>query len=390
LKTRDSFYKNKAHLKVIGVGGAGGNAVNRMIEEGIKGVEFLVVNTDFQVLQTNLADHKIQIGAKLTGGLGAGGDPEVGLEAAKESRDEIKAALDGADMVFITAGMGGGTGTGASPIIAEIAKEIGALTVAVVTRPFHYEVNRQVRAREGIVELEDKVDTLICISNDRILDIIESKTTVKEALRKADDILRQGVQGISDLINVAGLINVDFADVRSVMADSGSALIGLGEGRGETRALDAVKRATHSPLLEFSINGAKGVLVNITGGEDLSMMEASKAASEISNLADPNVNLIFGMVIDPALDDTVRITVVATGFDEKRHSLKGPAKPIVKEKPAPPGKAGKMAGTPSEKKAHPPVAESSGENSNPDVETMDFGEDELDIPTFLRRPRKRE
>ncbi|HEY8552802.1 MAG TPA: cell division protein FtsZ [Thermaerobacter sp.] len=307
-----------AVIKVVGVGGGGNNAVNRMIEAGLRGVEFLAVNTDAQALSTSLASEKIQIGREVTRGLGAGADPEIGKKAAEESREEIKERLKGADMVFITAGMGGGTGTGASPVIAEIATEVGALTVGVVTRPFSFEGRkRAAQAEMGINNLKAKVDTLITIPNDRLLQVVDKKTSILQAFRVADDVLRQGVQGISDLIAVPGLINLDFADVRTIMMNTGSALMGIGVGRGETRAVDAARAAISSPLLEASIEGAKGVLLSITGGTDLGLYEVNEAAEIIAQAADPDANIIFGAVIDESLEDEIRVTVIATGFDPK-------------------------------------------------------------------------
>jgi cell division protein FtsZ len=313
-------------IKVVGVGGGGGNAVNRMIEAGMQGVEFIVMNTDNQALQKSKADNKLQIGAKLTNGLGAGADPEKGRQAAEENRDEIKKMLKDAKMVFVTAGMGGGTGTGAAPIIAEIAKDIGALTVGVVTRPFSFEMrNRADKANKGVEELKNKVDTLIVIPNEKLMAIIDKKTPMLQAFSEVDNVLRQAVQGISDLIQVPGLINLDFADVQAIMKDKGSALMGIGVGRGENRAAEAAKKAINSPLLETTIDGAKGILLNITGGSDLSLYEATEAANIISDAADPNANLIFGAVVDESLEeDQVVITVIATGFDAVPTNVKPP------------------------------------------------------------------
>jgi cell division protein FtsZ len=310
-------------IKVVGVGGAGTNAVNRMIATGMDGVEFIVVNTDAQQLRDSLAPLKIQIGNKLTRGLGAGADPEIGREAANEDRDKIQKALKGADMIFITAGMGGGTGTGAAPIVAEIAKEHGALVVGVVTKPFRVEGKRRnQRATEGITNLKLKVDTLITIPNDLLLKIIDRKTPIEEAFRLADDILRQGVQGIADLIMITGLVNVDFADVKTVMKETGDALMGVGIGAGENKALEATQMAINSPLLEeTSIDGAKAVLINIAGGNDLSLHEVNEVTDVITRQVDPEANIIFGTTIDPALDDRVRVTVIATGFDRKKNML---------------------------------------------------------------------
>lgn len=338
-----------ANIKVIGVGGGGSNAVNRMIMAGLRGVEFITVNTDAQALHHSKADSVIQIGTKLTRGLGAGANPEIGNRAAEESREEILQALKGADMVFVTAGMGGGTGTGAAPVVAEVAKEVGALTVGVVTRPFMFEGRkRALQADKGITDLKAKVDTLITIPNDRLLQVVEKNTSITEAFRVADDVLRQGVQGISDLIAVPGLINLDFADVKTIMTDTGSALMGIGISNGENRAAEAARMAISSPLLETSIEGARGVLLNITGGPDLSLFEVNEAAEIIAEAADPEANIIFGAVIDEKMAEEVRVTVIATGFDNR-----------------------------------PPRQEAT------DLEIKPFAAsttpDELDIPAFLRR-----
>ncbi|NLM51390.1 MAG: cell division protein FtsZ [Firmicutes bacterium] len=307
-----------AQIKVIGVGGGGCNAVNRMINAGLRGVEFIAVNTDAQALYLSSAECKLQIGEKLTKGLGAGANPEIGMQAAEESREEIKEALKGSDMVFVTAGMGGGTGTGAAPIIAEIAKELGALTVGVVTKPFTFEGPRRRKAAEqGIVKLKEKVDTIIVIPNDRLLQVVEKRTPIMEAFRIADDVLRQGVQGISDLIAVPGLINLDFADVKTIMQETGTALMGIGVASGDNRTLEAAKMAIESPLLETSINGARGVLLNITGGSNLGLFEVNEAAEIVAEAADPDAHIIFGAVIDDSLQDEVRVTVIATGFDQE-------------------------------------------------------------------------
>lgn len=309
-----------ANIKVIGVGGGGNNAVNRMISAGLKGVEFVAVNTDAQALHLAQSNQKIQIGIKLTKGLGSGGNPEVGQKAAEESRDEIIQALTGADMVFVTCGMGGGTGTGAAPIVAEVAKELGALTVGVVTKPFTFEGRKRAnQAESGIETLKDKVDTLITIPNDRLLQVIEKHTSIVEAFRIADDVLRQGVQGISDLIAVPGLINLDFADVKTIMQETGSALMGIGIATGDSRATEAARTAISSPLLETSIEGARGVLLNITGGSSLGLFEVNEAAEIIAQAADPEANIIFGAVIDENMETDVRVTVIATGFDQVRH-----------------------------------------------------------------------
>jgi cell division protein FtsZ len=346
-------FEQFACIKVVGVGGGGNNAVNRMIMAGLKGVEFIAVNTDAQALKTAMAPFKLQIGAKVTKGLGAGANPEVGQRAAEESRDEIAAALRGADMVFVTAGMGGGTGTGAAPIVAEVAKEVGALTVGVVTRPFTFEGRRRAaQADVGIKGLRAKVDTLITIPNDRLLQVVDRKSSIVEAFRVADDVLRQGVQGISDLISVPGLINLDFADVKTIMEHTGSALMGIGEAKGENRATDAARSAISSPLLETTIEGARGVLLNITGGPDLGLYEVNEAAEIIAQSADPEANIIFGAVIDESFKDGIRVTVIATGFGD------GPAWPHRK----PPGQQKEME----------------------EVEVKPFVDD-LDIPAFLRR-----
>src|SRR5438105_8519356 len=297
-----------AVIKVVGVGGGGTNAVNRMVEAGVPGVEFVAINTDSQALLMADADVKIQIGAEVTRGLGAGADPEVGLAAAQESRDELKDALKGADMVFITAGEGGGTGTGGAPVVAEIGQEIGALTVGVVTRPFAFEGRKRAdQAERGIDELRDRVDTLIVIENDRLLQVVEKRTSIVEAFQMADDILRQGVQGITDLITVPGLVNLDFADVRTIMRDAGSALMGIGSASGENRAAEAARTAVSSPLLEASVEGATGILLNVTGGSEIGLFEVNEAAEVVTGAADQNANVIFGAVIDDSLGDEVRV-----------------------------------------------------------------------------------
>jgi cell division protein FtsZ len=309
-----------AQIKVVGVGGGGNNAVNRMIEAGLKGIEFIAVNTDKQALFLSQATTKIQIGDKLTKGLGAGANPDVGEKAANESKDEIAQALKGSDMVFVTAGMGGGTGTGAAPIVAQIAKDMGILTVGVVTKPFTFEGKRRLQhAERGIESLKNTVDTLVTIPNDRLLQIAEKRTSILDAFRIADDILRQGVQGISDLIAVPGLINLDFADVKTIMLDTGLAHMGVGRASGEKRAEEAAKQAIHSPLLETSIEGAKGVLLNITGGPDLALSEVDMAAEIVQKSVDPDANIIFGAVIDENLKDEIFIAVIATGFEGGNH-----------------------------------------------------------------------
>jgi cell division protein FtsZ len=335
-----------ATIKVVGVGGGGNNAVSRMISAGLQGIDFITINTDAQALRLSQAEQKIQIGVKLTKGLGAGANPEIGKKAAEESREDLTKTLKGADMVFVTAGMGGGTGTGATPVVAEVAKEIGALTVGVVTRPFTFEGRKRAEQAEiGINELRGKVDTLIIIPNDRLLQVADKQTPVIEAFRIADDVLRQGVQGISDLIAVPGLINLDFADVKTIMLNTGSALMGIGRASGEKRAAEAAKIAISSPLLETSIEGAKGVLLNITGGANLGLFEVNEAAEIIASAADPDANIIFGAVIDTSLQDEIRVTVIATGFEHYRASR------MVQDK-------------------------------MPEIKTF---ADDLDIPAFLRR-----
>src|SRR5918997_781236 len=308
-----------AVIKVVGIGGGGTNAVNRMVDQGLKGVEFIAVNTDAQALQMCDADIKLQIGDQLTRGLGAGANPDVGYGAANESRDEIKEALKGADMVFVTAGEGGGTGTGAAPVIAEVSKqEVGALTVGVVTRPFDFEgAQRSRQAADGIDRLREQVDTLIVIPNEKLLAIVERRTSILDAFREADNVLRQGVQGITDLITIPGLINLDFADVRTIMHDAGSALMGIGAATGESRAAEAAKAAISSPLLEESVEGATGILLNITGGKDLGLFEVNEAAEIIQSAAASDSNIIFGAVIDEGATDDLRVTVIATGFDRR-------------------------------------------------------------------------
>ena len=313
----DNNFDQAAVIKVIGVGGGGNNAVNRMIEHGVDGVEFIAVNTDAQALKLSQAETKLQIGVKLTRGLGAGGNPEIGMKSAEESKEQIEEVLRGADMVFVTAGMGGGTGTGAAPVIAKIAKDAGALTVGVVTRPFAFEQRkRSVQAFNGINNLKENVDTLIVIPNDRLLEIVDKNTPLLEAFREADNVLRQGVQGISDLISNPGLINADFADVKTIMSIHGMALMGIGIATGENRAIEAARKAISSPLLEVSIDGAKGVLMNVTGGLSASLHEFREGADIVSNLVDPDCNFIFGSVLNPDLNDEIIVTVIATGFDQ--------------------------------------------------------------------------
>jgi cell division protein FtsZ len=345
-----------AVIKVVGVGGGGTNAVNRMVDAGLAGVEFIAVNTDAQALMMTDADVKIQVGAQATRGLGAGADPEIGFAAAQESRDELKEALKGADMVFITAGEGGGTGTGGAPVVAELGQEIGALTVGVVTRPFAFEGRKRAdQAERGVDQLRDRVDTLIVIENDRLLQVVERQTSVVEAFRMADDILRQGVQGITDLITEPGLVNLDFADVRTIMRDAGSALMGIGSASGENRAAEAARIAVSSPLLEASIEGATGILLNITGGSDIGLFEVNEAAEVVTGAADQNANVIFGAVIDDSVGDEVRVTVIATGFGGQGRRRRR-----------------------REAEREPPIpAAAPGEG-------FDVSHDVLDVPSFLR------
>ncbi|HBI02900.1 MAG TPA: cell division protein FtsZ [Paenibacillaceae bacterium] len=378
----DLEYDTLAQIKVIGVGGGGSNAVNRMIDSGIQGVEFIAVNTDYQALNLSKAQHKLQIGGKLTRGLGAGANPEVGKKAAEESREQIENALRGADMVFVTAGMGGGTGTGAAPVIAEIAKEIGALTVGVVTRPFTFEGRkRSQQAYNGINALKEKVDTLIVIPNDRLLEIVDKNTPMLEAFREADNVLRQGVQGISDLIAVPGLINLDFADVKTIMTERGSALMGIGIATGENRATEAAKKAICSPLLETSIDGARGVLMNITGGSNLSLYEVNEAADIVASASDEEVNMIFGAVINDNLKDEIVVTVIATGFEQSQQELPNPrsSNPIQQQQAAMKQARQQAAATQQQ-----PIQEERDPRSVP------FTGDSLDIPTFLRNRRRKD
>lgn len=337
-----------AQIKVIGVGGAGSNAVNRMIEAGLQNVQFITMNTDSQALLSSNAPYKVLLGEKLTRGLGAGSDPAVGQKATEESREEIRKVIEGADMVFVTAGMGGGTGTGGAPVVCEIAKELNSLTVAVVTRPFGFERDkRRQQADSGIEAMRGKVDTLITIPNDRLLQVIDKRTSIIEAFRIADDVLRHGVQGISDLITMPGLINLDFADVRTIMSNAGSALMGIGQASGDDRAVKAAREAICSPLLEASIEGAKNILINITGSSALGMFEVNDAAETIAQAADPGANVIFGYVVDETMSDEIKVTVVATGFDTNKDGFK--AKPLK------------------------------------NLEVPQFINDDLDIPAFLRR-----
>lgn len=355
-----------AKIRVIGIGGGGGNTLSSMISANqIQGIDFIAVNTDAQALLTSLSATKVQIGENLTKGLGSGGNPEIGFKAAEESGEKLKDIIEGSDMVFLTAGMGGGTGTGAAPVIAKIAKESGALTVAVVTKPFLFEgTRRMVAAEDGVEDLKDKVDTLIVIPNQRILDVVDKKLSLLEAFRVADSVLGQGVQGISDLITTPGLINVDFADVRTIMADAGSALMGIGTGVGENRAQAAARAAIASPLLEVSIDGARGVLFNILGGPDLTMSEVDEAAKIIASAVDPDANIIFGAMIDDSMHDQLKITVIATGFDETKQRLKD-----LTQKP--------------QEIEQETISQMSSPVTKPPVEEGE--EDVFDIPAFLRQ-----
>jgi cell division protein FtsZ len=372
-----------ARIKVIGVGGSGQNAIHRMMETGIRGVEFVAINTDAQALHNSSADHKIHIGKTITRGLGAGMNPDIGRAAAEESKEEILDVIRNADMVFITCGMGGGTGTGAAPVVAELAKKTGILTVAVVTKPFAFEGAKRLDiASKGMEQLRSHVDTIIAIPNDRILQIIDKKTSLLDAFKTVDDVLRQGVSGISDLITTPGMINVDFADVRSIMQNAGSALMGIGRGTGENRALDAARAAIDSPLLDMSIDGAKGVLFNITGGKDLGMYEVDEAAKFITKSADPDARIIFGAVIDEELDEEIKITVIATGFDANMAKPSGtvirhqePEPTIVAEKK--PMYAPRVAAPEQQEEEQPSMARDLPEDS-----------DELEIPAFIRKKIK--
>jgi cell division protein FtsZ len=377
-----------AVIKVVGVGGGGVNAINRMIDAGLRGVEFVAVNTDAQALLMSDADVKLDIGRDLTRGLGAGADPDVGRQAAEDHRDEIEAALSGADMVFVTAGEGGGTGTGASPLIARVAREQGALTIGVVTRPFAFEGRRRAtQAETGVDALKAEVDTLIVIPNDRLLQVAETGTSVLEAFRLADDVLLQGVQGITDLIMTPGLINLDFADVRSVMQGAGNALMGIGRARGDDRAIDAARLAMSSPLLEASIDGARGVLLLIAGGSDLGLLEANAAADLVGSSAHPEANIIFGAVIDDTLGDEVKVTVIAAGFDSDRRVEQRGA--IVRSATPLPTSTPEGSGTRSSERVLALGAEEDDEEifrPSPKVVVDGEGEldDGLDVPSFLR------
>ncbi len=364
-----------ADIKVIGVGGGGGNAVNRMIKAGLAGVEFWAMNTDVQVLEMSLAENKIRIGSKLTNGLGAGGNPEKGEKSAEETRDEIVNAIGKADMVFVTAGMGGGTGTGAAPVVARIAKELGALTIGVVTKPFSFEGKKRMnQAIQGIEKLKETVDALIVIPNDKLLEVVDRRATMREAFQVVDEVLLRGVQGISDIITVPGLINVDFADVRSVMESSGSALMGIGRGQGEGRALEAAKSAINSPLLETSINGASGLIINVTGGPDMTLFEVTDATKVIHDAISEDATVHFGAVIDDRIQGEIQITVIATGFELKKNQVDNFAQ---KEEEKTLGALDLFSGN------------SSGLNTNPSPKVSkaaaEFANNILDIPEFLKK-----
>jgi cell division protein FtsZ len=406
--------ENFALIKVIGIGGGGTNAINRMIRAEMMGVEFIAVNTDAQALLQSDAPHKIRIGDKITRGLGAGADPAIGQRAAEEDSEKIYEALKDADMIFITAGMGGGTGSGAAPVVAEIAKDLGALTIAVVTKPFSFEgLRRKLVAEQYTEGLKDKVDTLITIPNDRLREVVDKKTSILDAFRVVDDVLRQGVQGISDLITVPGLINLDFADVKTIMREAGSSMMGIGVGSGENRAVEAARAAVMSPLLEINIQGARGILFNVTGGSDLGLFEVNEAAEVIKEAADPEANIIFGTVIDDRMRDEVKVTVIATGFDGTRKPKAGP-RPAVAEA------AGGLESSLDEKSrqllaeieraraerspfavtpaSEPMPVEPQAEERKPEREPVParstslerpaYGETDLDIPSFLRQPNR--
>ncbi len=366
--TKPSEVETFATIRVVGVGGSGGNAVNRMVNARMHGIEFIAINTDAQALANNMAPIKVQIGKETTGGLGAGSNVEIGKKSIEENKDEVYEVLKGSDMVFVTYGSGGGTGTGAGPHVAAIAKELGALTVAVVTKPFSFEGLRRKKVAEmGIDELRDKVDTLITIPNDRLLQVIDKKTSLMDAFGIVDDVLRQGVQGISDLITMHGIINVDFADVRTIMKDAGSALMGIGRGNGDNRAIEAARAAIDSPLLELSIDGAKGILFNVTGGPDMGMYEIDEAAKAITEAADPDATIIFGAIVDEAMSGEIKITVIATGFEEGE----------IEKKPKPFQTMERPMATMIEERIPEPV-----------VEEEKKEEEDFEVPAFIRRKLK--
>lgn len=380
-----------ARIKVIGVGGAGQNAVNRMIDEGINGVEFIASNTDAQALALSKAPTRVRLGDKLTRGLGAGGDPEIGRKAAEESADELYNVIKGADMVFVTAGMGGGTGTGAAPIVSQVSKECGALTIGVVTRPFTFEGGRRAQAAEvGVTKMKEHAHTLISIPNDRLLQIADKKSSLQDAFRLADDVLRQGIQGISELITVPGLINLDFADVRAIMSEGGAALMAVGRGSGEDRAKMAAEQAISSQLLDITIDGARGVLFNVTGGPNLTLFEVNQAAAIIRETAHPDVNMIFGAVIDQEMGDEVRVTVIATGFERSGVPRRALERLTTRtERPA--SHSGMLSAPASFARPSESVSVSSELRPSSESKSITppatFGNDDLDVPTFLRNRR---
>jgi cell division protein FtsZ len=370
-----------AQIKVVGVGGGGTNAVNRMIAEGLQGVEFVAVNTDAQALMLSEAAKRVRVGDKLTRGLGAGGNPEVGMKAAEESADDLYAVLKGADMAFVTCGMGGGTGTGASPVVARIAKDVGALTIGVVTRPFGFEGHkRSAAAEEGINALKEHVDTLIVIPNDRLLEIVDKRASLQQAFRTADDVLRQGIQGISELITVPGLINLDFADVRTIMSEGGAALMAVGSATGEDRAVQAAQQAITSKLLDVTIDGARGILFNVTGGPSMTLFEVNQAAALIKETAHPDVNLIFGAVIDEKMGDNIRVTVIATGFDHAGPTSVRRRVQVPVQQPAAVGMGGRSSVATDQ-------SQSSQNSGLFDFPVRQFDQDNLEVPAFLRKRR---
>jgi len=374
---KDSELESFAKIKVVGVGGSGGSALTRMINSKLRGIEFIAINTDAQALAYNESPIKIQIGKETTRGLGAGADPEVGRKAIEENKEEVFEVLQESDMVFVTCGMGGGTGTGAAPFVADISKELGALTVGVVTKPFAFEGHRRKKLAEaGITEMKDKVDTLITIPNDRLLQVIDKKTSLFDAFGVVDDVLRQGVQGIADLITLHGIINVDFADVKAIMSDAGSALMGIGHGSGDNRAIEAARAAIDSPLLELSIDGAKGILFNITGGPDLGMYEIDEAAKAITEAADADANIIFGAIIDEAMQGEVKITVIATGFESEHQKT---IKPQISKSSSP-------ESIPQSQMIR--NTKGPAETPDPGPQPEEDDDDEIEVPAFIRRKLK--
>jgi cell division protein FtsZ len=378
-----------ARIKVIGVGGGGNNAVNRMIEDGVQGVEFIAVNTDAQALNLSRAEIKMQIGTVLTRGLGAGANPEIGRKAVEESKKQLEEILTGADMVFVTAGMGGGTGTGAAPAIAQIAKKLGSLTIGVVTRPFSFEGRKRAgNAEKGIEAMKEAVDTLIIVPNDRLLQIVDKKTPMVEAFREADNVVRQGVQGISDLIAVPGLINLDFADVKTIMSNQGTALMGIGVAKGEDRAIEAAKKAISSPLLETSIDGAQGVLMNITGSSNLSLFEVQEAADIVASTTDQELNMIFGSIINESLTDEIMITVIATGFDDKESPSTNTSEETLETQPSSRLNEDRTIGQ-EHVNVHSWDWQQQVESVKERSQQSPQSEESLDTPTFLRNRNKR-